>query len=87
MNRQDVRMHDESGAESDELRLQKRDAYRRLSALWQDALVAGIEPEILAHSSRRLATSSRPMGRRPSPLSPSGCRSASSPASSPFPTG
>jgi hypothetical protein len=50
MNRQDVRMHDESGAESDELRLQKRDAYRRLSALWQDALVAGIEPEILAHA-------------------------------------
>ncbi len=35
--------------ESDELRLQKREAFARLSAVWQDALGAGIEPDILAH--------------------------------------
>jgi hypothetical protein len=35
--------------ETEELALQKRDAYARLSALWQDALGAGIEPDVLAH--------------------------------------
>jgi hypothetical protein len=35
--------------ESDELRGQKREAFARLSAVWQDALVAGIEPDVLAH--------------------------------------
>ena len=41
---------DEGGQpESDELKLQKREAYQRFSAVWQDALGAGIEPEILAH--------------------------------------
>ena len=43
-------MMDEGGQpESDELKLQKREAYQRFSAVWQDALGAGIEPEILAH--------------------------------------
>jgi hypothetical protein len=42
-------MIDESSTESDELKLQKREAYQRFSAVWQDALGAGIEPEILAH--------------------------------------
>ena len=36
-------------AEADRLRLQKREALVRLSAVWQDALGAGIEPDILAH--------------------------------------
>jgi len=40
---------DEAGQESDELKLQKQEAYQRFSAVWQDALGAGIEPEILAH--------------------------------------
>ena len=35
--------------ETDELRLQKREAFERFSAVWQDALGAGIEPDILAH--------------------------------------
>ena len=35
--------------ETDELRSQKREAFARLSAVWQDALGAGIEPDILAH--------------------------------------
>ena len=35
--------------ETDELKLQKREAYQRFSAVWQDALGAGIEPEVLAH--------------------------------------
>jgi hypothetical protein len=44
------KMMDEAGhAESDELKLQKREAYQRFSAVWEDALGAGIEPEILAH--------------------------------------
>ena len=38
-----------TSSESDELKLQKREAYQRFSAVWQDALGAGIEPEILAH--------------------------------------
>jgi hypothetical protein len=43
-------MMDESGRpDTDELKLQKREAYQRFSAVWQDALGAGIEPEILAH--------------------------------------
>ena len=29
--------------------LQKREAFERFSAVWQDALGAGIEPDILAH--------------------------------------
>ena len=40
---------DPDSHESDELRLQKREAFARLSAVWQDALGAGIEPDILAH--------------------------------------
>jgi len=32
-----------------ELSLQKREAYVRISAVWQDALGAGIEPDVLAH--------------------------------------
>ena len=44
------KMIDETGQpESDELKLQKREAYQRFSAVWEDALGAGIEPEILAH--------------------------------------
>jgi hypothetical protein len=44
------KMMNETGQpESDELRLQKREAYQRFSAVWEDALGAGIEPEILAH--------------------------------------
>jgi hypothetical protein len=35
--------------ESEDLALQKREAYQRLSAVWQDALGAGIEPDVLAH--------------------------------------
>lgn len=35
--------------ETDELKLQKREAYERFSAVWQDALGAGIEPDVLAH--------------------------------------
>ena len=35
--------------ETDELRLKKREAFERFSAVWQDALGAGIEPDILAH--------------------------------------
>jgi hypothetical protein len=35
--------------ETEELASQKREAYERLSALWQDALGAGIEPDVLAH--------------------------------------
>ncbi len=42
-------MIDEGSTETDELKLQKREAYQRFSAVWQDALGAGIEPEILAH--------------------------------------
>jgi hypothetical protein len=35
--------------ETEELSVQKREAYARLSAVWQDALGAGIEPDVLAH--------------------------------------
>lgn len=35
--------------DSDEMKSQKREAYQRLSAVWADALTAGIEPEVLAH--------------------------------------
>ncbi len=35
--------------ETEELALQKREAYERISAVWQDALGAGIEPDVLAH--------------------------------------
>ncbi len=42
-------MDDSGQPETDELKLQKREAYQRFSAVWQDALGAGIEPEILAH--------------------------------------
>ncbi|MDQ3560810.1 MAG: hypothetical protein M3453_16820 [Pseudomonadota bacterium] len=47
----DVRgdMDDLSQQETDELRVQKREAFARLSAVWQDALGAGIEPDVLAH--------------------------------------
>jgi hypothetical protein len=38
-----------SHEESEELRLQKREAFARFSAVWQDALGAGIEPDVLAH--------------------------------------
>jgi hypothetical protein len=42
-------MDDRAQADTDDLSLQKREAYARLSAVWQDALGAGIEPEVLAH--------------------------------------
>jgi hypothetical protein len=42
-------VNDLSHEESDELRLQKREAFERFSAVWQDALGAGIEPDVLAH--------------------------------------
>ena len=42
-------MDDFGQAETDDLRLQKREALIRFSAVWQDALGAGIEPDILAH--------------------------------------
>ena len=35
--------------EGEQLSAQKREAYVRISAVWQDALGAGIEPEVLAH--------------------------------------
>ena len=35
--------------ETEELKLQKQEAFQRFSAVWEDALLAGIEPEILAH--------------------------------------
>jgi hypothetical protein len=42
-------MDDIKRQETEQLTLQKREAYVRLSAVWQDALGAGIEPEVLAH--------------------------------------
>jgi hypothetical protein len=42
-------MDDIKRQEAEQLTLQKREAYVRLSAVWQDALGAGIEPEVLAH--------------------------------------
>lgn len=42
-------MNEASRPESEELKLQKQEAYQRFSAVWQDALGAGIEPEVLAH--------------------------------------
>lgn len=42
-------MQDLGYQDADELRLQKREAFARLSAVWQDALGAGIEPDIIAH--------------------------------------
>jgi hypothetical protein len=42
-------MDDIIGQESAKLSQQKREAYVRISAVWQDALGAGIEPEVLAH--------------------------------------
>ena len=44
-----MHVDDLNSHESDELRLQKREAFARISAVWQDALGAGIEPDILAH--------------------------------------
>ena len=39
-----------TGTESDEdLSSQKRDAFARFSAVWQEAIGDGIEPDILAH--------------------------------------
>jgi len=38
-----------SPLDSDDLRAQKREAFARISAVWQDALGAGIEPDVLAH--------------------------------------
>jgi hypothetical protein len=35
--------------EGEQLSAQKREAYVRISAVWRDALGAGIEPEVLAH--------------------------------------
>lgn len=35
--------------EGQQLSQQKREAYVRISAVWQDALGAGIEPDVLAH--------------------------------------
>ena len=45
-----VRMQGPGQLENDEFRTQKREALVRLSAVWQDALGAGIEPEVLAHA-------------------------------------
>lgn len=42
-------MNDIERQEGEQLTLQKREAFVRLSAVWQDALGAGIEPEVLAH--------------------------------------
>lgn len=42
-------MEELSQRESDDLRLQKREAFARFSAVWQDALGAGIQPDVLAH--------------------------------------
>ena len=42
-------MDDFKRDERDQLTHQKRQAYVRISAVWQDALGAGIEPEVLAH--------------------------------------
>lgn len=40
----DLGQHD-----TEEMRVQKREAFARLSAVWQDALGAGIEPDVIAH--------------------------------------
>jgi len=42
-------MNEAGRPESEELKLQKQEAHQRFSAVWQDALGAGIEPEVLAH--------------------------------------
>jgi hypothetical protein len=42
-------MRDLSRPDTDDLKLQKREAYQRFSAVWEAALGAGIEPEVLAH--------------------------------------
>jgi hypothetical protein len=42
-------MRDPIQPEAEELHVQKREAFARISAVWQDALGAGIEPEVLAH--------------------------------------
>lgn len=42
-------MEDLGHSESEDLRSQKREAFARISAVWQDALGAGIEPDVLAH--------------------------------------
>lgn len=36
-------------SDNEELRQQKQDAFERFSAVWQDALGDGIEPDVLAH--------------------------------------
>lgn len=36
-------------SENEELREQKQEAFARFSAVWQDALGDGIEPDVLAH--------------------------------------
>ncbi len=38
-----------TGEGEDDLSLQKREAFARFSAVWQEALGDGIEPDILAH--------------------------------------
>jgi hypothetical protein len=42
-------MDDLGETSSDALSLQKREAFVRLSELWQDAMGAGIEPDVIAH--------------------------------------
>ena len=42
-------MDDLGQHETEEMRVQKREAFARLSAVWQDALGAGIEPDVIAH--------------------------------------
>lgn len=42
-------MDESSDPKADDFSGQKREAYQRISAVWQDALGAGIEPEVLAH--------------------------------------
>jgi hypothetical protein len=43
-------MCDQGQPDSEELKLQKREALQRLSVVWKDALGDGIEPEVLAHA-------------------------------------
>jgi hypothetical protein len=42
-------MRDLRQPDTEKFSLQKREAYQRLSAVWEAALGAGIEPEVLAH--------------------------------------
>jgi hypothetical protein len=43
-------MQDTLQPESDELKLQKREAYQRITEAWADAVGDGIEPDVLAQA-------------------------------------